>query len=149
MKYLLLFLSFLPLDYAHAARGFRCETDDQAMLYHSTGRFADWGQRQVTQKCQELSQAPALCRFRGCRPVEIAEAQARASDRERASLDRQIRALEARHRPKLAARANSNAAAQAEARRRAYDSIDQVIRRKESIADHFQFGRLSDPLCYR
>jgi hypothetical protein len=94
MKFLLSLLTLLAAGPgAQAATGYRCELDDQAMLYHSTGRYADWGKRQVTQKCQELSQNPSRCRFRGCRKVQISAAWARESDRARANLNREVKQI--------------------------------------------------------
>jgi hypothetical protein len=78
---------------AHAAAGYICAAYDGIQYYSSTGRFADWGKRHVTQKCPELSQNPAACHFIGCQKKEISAEWARRSDQERVKLNRKIKQI--------------------------------------------------------
>lgn len=144
MKLLLaVFASLCLAPSAFAAAGFRCESDDRAMLYHSTGRFADWGKRQVTQKCAELSQNPSLCHFRGCRKVQIDAAWAKRADQERVKLNKEIKDIYAD-----AAREERRARQARRTRPSEYSSdyIDEANRRASEAERNEYLKRIAEEL---
>jgi len=142
MKALLALIAcFATSSVAHAATGYLCVAYDGIQYYSSTGRFADWGKRQVNQKCPELSQSPSQCRFMGCRKKEISAQWARQADQERGRLNREVKEIYAN-----AARQQRRQAASRGQSEPDTSFVDEAIRRGEEFERNSQLERIARAL---